>query len=160
MRAHKFSLVWMKYAIDELSEKRKEYIGGEVVTNVGYEKLPDLTAKVVDEIAIRDQKKSKVLHRYYSEMIRTLREKFRVLKPGKAAIVVVGSSTMRGMDTKTQVCLADIGQTIGFEVSKIGVRNLERNRRMMPVGSRLNLDSQIQQRMHREYVIGFYKPKG
>ena len=30
---------------------------------------------------------------------------------------------------------------------------------MMPVGSKLDLDSQIQQRMHKEAVIGFYKPQ-
>jgi hypothetical protein len=29
---------------------------------------------------------------------------------------------------------------------------------MLPSGSRLCLESQIQQRMHEEYVIGFYKP--
>jgi hypothetical protein len=31
MRAHKFSLVWMGYGIDQLGEKRREYIGGESV---------------------------------------------------------------------------------------------------------------------------------
>ena len=113
----------------------------------------------MDCIAGLDVKKGRVLHRYYSEMTRVLREMYRVLRPGKAAIVVVGSSTMRGKDTETGECLADIGRAIGFEVPKIGVRHLDRNRRMMPVGSKLDLDSQIQQRMHKEAVIGFYKPQ-
>jgi hypothetical protein len=159
MRAHKFSLVWMGYPIDELGQKRKEYIGGEAVTDIEFEALPEKTAGVVSALTRLDAKKGRVLHRYYSEMSRTLREVFRVLKPGKAAIVVVGSSTMRGRDTETHTCLADIGEAIGFEVTKIGVRRLDRNRRMMPAGAKLNLDSQIQQRMHEEYVIGFYKPK-
>jgi DNA modification methylase len=159
MRAHKFSLVWMGYPIDDLGQKRKEYIGGEAVTDFEFEKLPAETAQVVSDITSRDAKKGRVLHRYYSEMTRTLQEMFRVLKPGKAAIVVVGNSIMRGRDTETQTCLADIGQAIGFKVPKIGVRNLDRNRRMMPAGSKLDLNSQIQQRMHKEYVIGFYKPK-
>lgn len=159
MRAHKFSLVWMGYPINDLGRKRGEYIGGEATMKVDFEDLPNYTSEVVTEIADCDEKKGQVLHRYYSEMTRTLQEMFRVLKPGKAVILVVGSSTMRGKDTQTPECLADIGQSIGFEVPRIGVRHLDRNRRMMPTGSEPDLRSQIQQRMHEEYVIGFYKPK-
>lgn len=82
---------------------------------------------------------------------------FRVMRPDKAAIVVVGNSVMRGMDTQTQNCLAEIGESIGFEVPKIGIRKIDRNKRMLPAGAVLDTDSQIQQRMHVEYVIGFYK---
>lgn len=158
MRAHKFSLVWLGYPIDQLGQKRSEYIGGEATSGFAYEDVPDYVATLVTSVKNVDEKKGRVLHRYYSEMTRALREMYRVLKPGKTAIVVVGNSTMRGQDTKTDVCLAEIGKSLGFEVPKIGVRNLDRNRRMMPVGSEINTDSQIQQRMHEEYVIGFYKP--
>jgi hypothetical protein len=159
MRAHKFSLVWLGHPIGKLSQKRKKYIGGEATANEKFEKLPKATTRIVAEITARGKKKGLVLHRYYSEMTRTLQEMFRVLKPGKAAIVVVGTSILKGYDTETQNCLADIGRSIGFDVPKIGVRNLDRNRRMMPAGNNIDLDSQIQQRMHREYIIGFYKPE-
>jgi DNA modification methylase len=159
MRAHRFSLVWLGYPMDNLGKKRREYIGGEAVADFVFEELPEHTAHVVVDIADQDEKKGRVLRRYYSEMTRALREMFRVLRPGKAATVVVGSSVMRGRDTETQTCLAEIGQALGFQVPKIGVRSLDRNRRMMPAGAKLNLDSQIQQRMHEEYVIGFYKPR-
>lgn len=149
----------MGYLIDELGQKRNEYIGGEAVTDFDFEDLPARTRQVVADIADRDKKKGRVLHRYFSEMTRTLREMFRVLKPGKAAIVVIGSSVMRSRDTETHTCLAEIGQQTGFRVPKIGVRNLDRNRRMMPAGSELDLESQIQQRMHEEYVLGFCKPE-
>ncbi len=158
MRAHKFSLVWLGYPVDDLGAKRGDYIGGESTSQFDFENLPNHTTAVVAEIAMRDKKKGCVLHRYYSEMTRVLGEMFRVLKPGKAAIVVVGNSVMRGIDTETDACLAEIGRTIGFQVPKIGIRNLDRNRRMMPAGINPNLDSQIQQRMHQEYVIGFFKP--
>lgn len=159
MRAHKFSLVWFGYKVDNLSNIRKKYIGGEVVKESNLEELSDYTKSVINRLTKIDSKKGKVLHRYYSEMKRTLKEMFRVLKPQKAAIVVVGSSMMRGLDTEIHMCLAEIGQTLGFEVPKIGVRKLDRNRRMLPAGFTPNLNSQIQQRMHEEYVIGFYKPK-
>jgi len=159
MRAHKFSLVWMGYLIDDLGQRRKEYIGGEAVTGFAFEVLPSRTEGIVASVSGQDEKRGGVLRRYYSEMTRTLREMFRVLRPGKAAIVVVGSSMMRGRDTEIHSCLAEIGQGIGFQVPKVGVRSLDRNRRMMPAGLEFDPQSQIQQRMYKEYVIGFYKPE-
>jgi len=159
MRAHKFSLVWFGYQIDDLSLKRKEYIGSEMITNFNYESLPEFTAAIVADISKIDSNRGTVLHRYYSEMTRTLSEMYRVLKPGKAAIVVVGNSIMRGKDTEIPNCLADIGCQVGFQVPKIGVRKLDRDKRMLPAGIEKNINSQIQRRMHEEYVIGFYKPE-
>jgi len=159
MRAHKFSLVWLGYPIDQLSTRRKEYIGSEDTTDIHLAELPDQTAGVVAHVTRGDRKRGRVLHRYYSEMTLSLREMRRVLKPGRAAIVVVGNSTMRGIDTAIPACLAEIGRSLGFEVPKIGVRHLDRNRRLMPAGSEIDHSSQIQQRMHEEYVIGFYKPE-
>jgi DNA modification methylase len=158
MRAHKFSLVWLGYPIHALSEKRKDYIGAENITQFQFEHLPIYTTQVVSEITQLDPQKGQVLRRYYSEMTQVLREMHRVLKQGKAAILVVGNSEMRGRDTETQNCLADIGKAIGFEVPAIGVRNLDRDRRMLPAGETIDRKSQIQKRMHEEYVIGFYKP--
>ncbi len=158
MRAHKFSLVWFGFPIEELSEQRRKYIGGEATTNYVFESLPESTSQTIQRISEIDEKRGNVLKRYFTEMSRTLKEMYRVLKPDKAAIVVVGSSTMRGMDTATHQCLAEIGEQIGFVVPHIGIRKLDRNKRMLPSGLKTDLNSQIQKRMHEEYVIGFYKP--
>jgi hypothetical protein len=158
MRAHKFSLVWLGHQLQNLTQLRSKYIGGEVTKGFEFEQLPAQTASVVTKVASLDPKKGLVLSRYYSEMSRALGEMFRVLKPGKAAIVVVGSSNMRGVDTLTHICLAEIGEHIGFEIPHIGVRQLDRNRRMLPVTRSRNHESQIEKRMHEEYVIGFYRP--
>ena len=159
MRAHKFALVWLGYDLSDLSKKRKEYIGGESTSGVVFESIPPYVEKIIHTFSQFDRKKMFVLHRYYSEMARVLKEMYRVLKPGKAAIVVVGSSIIRGVDIETQNCLAHIGLEAGFEVPIIGVRKLDRNRRMLPAGLNQNLKSQIQQRMYEEYAIGFYKPE-
>ncbi|MBP8973130.1 MAG: site-specific DNA-methyltransferase [Anaerolineae bacterium] len=160
MRAHKFSLVWMGYPIDVLSQYRKRYIGSEALDGTKMEELPSTTAAIIQAIAARDRAKGAGLHRYYSEMARVLGEMVRVLRPGRAAIVVVGSSVIRGIDTRTDDCLAEIGQQVGFEIAHIGVRNLDRDRRMMPARRGQERNSQIENRMHRECVIGFYKPGG
>ena len=160
MRAHKFSLVWFEHSLGSLSQLRRGYIGHDAVTGVEYVELPDFARQMVASLARVDPKKAKVLHRYYSEMTRCLAEMARVLKPGKAAIVIVGSSTMRGMDTRTDVCVGEIGKHIGFELVSIAVRELDRDKRMMPARrTHSSTHSQIEKRMHEEYVIGFLKPE-
>ncbi len=158
MRAHKFSLVWFGYKIGELTQKKDKYIGSEATLNYSFEKLPPFTSQKIADVERIDARRGRVLRRYFSEMKRSLGEMYRVLKPGKAAVVVVGNSTMKGIDTEIYKCLKEIGVSIGFIVPHIGVRELDRNKRMLPTSKKRDLDSQIQKRMHEEYVIGFYKP--
>ncbi len=158
MRAHKFSLVWFGHPVKELSKLRREYIGGEALTDFHLLEVPNYSTQVITRIARYDERKARVLHRYYSEMTRSLSEMYRVLKPGKAAIVVVGTSTMRGLDTETQICLGEIGESLGFDLVDIAVRKLDRDKRMMPARRSARPNSQIEERMHEEYVIGLYKP--
>lgn len=158
MRAHKFSLVWFGYKIEELTKKRNEYIGSEATVNYSFEDLPEYTLNKITKVSSVDSNRGKVLKRYFSEMKKSLQEMYRVLKPGKVAIVVVGSSIMKGIDTETHICLSEIGKEIGFLKPLIGIRKLDRNKRMLPASKKKNTVSQIQQRMHEEYVIGFYKP--
>lgn len=156
MRAHKFSLIWFGYSITDLKEKRKKYIGGDSISDYEFEIMPKKTKAVIQQIKKESNKKSLVLHRYYSEMLKVFKEMYRVLKPGKAAIVVVGNSVMNGISSETHLCLKEIGEGIGFSVPHIGVRNLDRNRRMMPATHKKN-SSTIINRMNEEYVIGLYK---
>lgn len=158
MRAHKFTLVWLGHAIERLSEHRKKYIGSEAVGVHALDALPARTTSIVESISALDARKGRVVALYYSQMKRVLAQMYRVLRPGRAAIVVVGSSVMRGRDTETHECLADIGRSLGFDVPAIGVRKLDRDRRMLPAAKLASAVSQIEQRMHDEYVIGFLKP--
>lgn len=158
MRAHKFSLVWMGYSLNQLKNKRKEYIGGESLDGIELEKTKGRPDSVISQLVMLDRKKAGAVYRFFTEMNAMLHEMFRVLRPGRCAIVVVGSSLIRGIDIETHNCLTDMGRNIGFIIPQIGVRQLDRNRRMLPAGINTNKNCQIQQRIHEEYVIGFYKP--
>lgn len=159
MRAHKFSLVWFGHQVDDLSDLRTHYIGGETVSRFEFAEMPHETERMIARIAQLDRKKGLALHRYYSEMKRVLRQSWRVLRPGKAAFFVVGSSTLRGIDTRTHECLGEIGEDLGYELIGIGTRQLDRNRRMMPARRNAPKISQIEQRMHEEFVVGLLKPE-
>jgi len=158
MRAHKFSLVWLGHPIEELSALRRRYIGAESIMGQQLLPLPPGSSAIVERVMGLDRKKGLALHRYYSEMHRVLKSALRAVKPERAAIFVVGSSTIRGIATQTHACIGEIGQALGFDLVGIAARALDRDRRMLPASARRGPASQIEQRMHEEYVIAFVKP--
>ncbi len=159
MRAHKFSLVWFGHSVDNLSRIRARYIGSERTKDFTPAPMPGYVNEVLTELQKLDRKKAKVLWKYFTEMAQVLKEMLRVLSPGRPAVVVVGTSVMRGMDVQTHTCIAEVARSVGFDVVGVAQRNLDRNRRMMPTSFVGKSDSQIEQRMHREFVIGLMKPE-
>lgn len=157
MRAHKFSLVWFGHSISTLSDLRGRYIGSERADPSCSGELPPDTQADVTTLQEKDPAKARVLLKYLLEMKEVLSEMNRVLKPGKAAVLVVGPSTMRDMEIRTHQYLAEVGEAVGFRLAGIQRRKIDRNRRMLPVSFRRNGNSMIEQRMHEEFVVGLVK---
>ena len=157
MRAHKFSLVWFGWKIADLTKIRAQYLGHDAASGEACDRLPEQCERTLARLAEVDAKKAVALRRYFSEMSAVIAEMQRVLKKGKAAVIVVGTSQLRGIDVETQKGLAAIGKSVGFDLAGIGVRRLDRDKRMMPARWGTKRHSQIEQRMHEEYVIGLVK---
>jgi DNA modification methylase len=158
MRAHKFSLVWLGKTVSDLSDLRARYIGSERVGGRPYVAFPDRPEVLIRQLAQQDEGKAAVLRKYFAEMKAVFVEMYRVLREDAPAILVVGTSIMRGIDVQTHWCLADIAAELGFDVVGVVQRILDRNKRMMPARFGKKTDSMIEQRMHEEYVIGLWKP--
>ncbi len=156
MRAHKFSLVWLGYQINELKEIRKQYIGAESRIQIDFQEYPEIIKEKFSVIGKENIKKSYAFQRYCFEMLNSIKEMYRVLKRKSPCVLVVASSKICGIDVETHKCLAQMGRMIGFETVGIGKRLINRNRRMMPF-SKEKGNSKIEDRMHQEYVIGFWK---
>ena len=159
MRAHKFALVWLGFPLSSLSKHRHQYIGHDGMDNSRDVSFPAIVQDILEKLQEKDKKKMSAVRRYYGEMQNVLQEMYRVLRPGKVAVLVVGTSVIRSIDIQIGDCLAEIGKQVGFDVPAIGVRNLDRDRRMLPIGKDHDASSQIQKRMNQEFVIGFYKPE-
>ena len=157
MRAHKFSLVWFGWHIDDLSRIRARYLGHDTAGTTQFDGLPQQCETTLTQLAERDTKKAAALRRYFGEMSTVIEEMWRVLKKGKPAVIVVGSSNLRGLDVETHKGLAALGEKVGFKLAGIGVRRLDRDKRMMPARWGSQRHSQIEERMHQEYVIGLVK---
>ena len=155
VRAHKFSLVWLGESIPALKSLRSQYVGSERLPDRDIS-LPYSVSAAVSTIGVSDLHKSRVVEKYFSDMRLVLGEMLRVLKPGKAGVVVVGPSTIRGAALETHTHLATLASHEGFKVVGVEKRELDRDRRMMP--ARFNHDnSGIERRIHEEYVIGLLK---
>ncbi len=157
MRAHKFSLVWFGWKIEDLTKIRARYLGHDATNGAQFEQLPQQCEKTLTRLVDLDYKKAAALRRYFSEMSAVINEMKRVLKRGRAAIIVVGTSNLCGIDVETQNGLAAIGEYVGFDLAGIGIRRLDRDRRMMPARWGKEQRTQIEKRMHEEYVIGLLK---
>ena len=157
MRAHKFSLVWFGWKITDLTKIRAQYLGHDAMSDMEFKNLPDQCQETIAALAERDARKAQTLRRYFGEMATVIAEMKRVLKRGGAAVIVVATSNLRGIDVQTHRGLASIGESAGFDLAGIGVRRLDRDKRMMPARWGNQQSSQIEARMHDEYVIGLVK---
>ncbi len=160
MRAHKFSLVWLGQRVGELGSLRGKYIGAERQSAHEAVPLPDNAQRAIASLSEIDRPRSRVLARYLREMRQAIMEMYRVIRPGRSVIIVVGPSTMRGRRIATQDYLAGIAAQAGFVVAGVPERSLDRDRRMMPArwsNGQANGNAGIELRLHQEYVVGLVK---
>jgi len=158
IRAHKFSLIWFNHSINQLKLKRKQFIGAESIIQEFIKPLPNYTSSIINQLKSVNNNKGKALDRYYSEMQQVISEMYRVLKNNRACVIVVATSVLNGVDVQIDKCFKELGEGVGFELIRIGERKIRRDKRMLPTHKNIT-HSQIESRMHNEFVIGFWKNK-
>jgi DNA modification methylase len=158
MRAHKFSLVWFGESVTKLTALRSTYVGAENCRASASDRLPNTALATVQTVSGLDLRKGRVLRKYLGDMKLVLAEIFRVLRPGAAAALVIGPSTMRGVRVETHRLLAELAEQVGFDAVGLAERKLDRDRRMMPARNDKTRMNGIEQRMHSEFVVGLVRP--
>ena len=68
-------------------------------------------------IGVRGEKQKKI-DLYNEDMKKSLKEMFRVLKPNKYAVIVIGNATYLGNEIKTVEFIISYAETIGFKLVK------------------------------------------
>lgn len=162
-RAHFLAIPWMQAVLgirpSEYGELAPRFIGSEK-GNLGRgpfclsEELANLEQGVsaLTQLAQISVRHAKLAQRYFLDMRDTLRTCFRVLKPGRHAIIVVCPSHIRKVHIPTQQVLIEIARSIGFRIKRHHERTISERRRVLPY-----LPDEFGQRMSTEYVLVFQK---
>jgi len=153
MRGHRLSLVWLGYSVAHLRSVRSRSVGAEIVDNCEIdEEIQNFFEKLHDDV---DQKKRKMLRRYYRDLRGLTNEAYRVLKPGRRATYVIGDSRIKGHEIANSELLKLAAQKVGFEIVEQTVRDIPENRRYMPLSN--SEGTTLAKRMRTEHVLVFEK---
>jgi len=160
-RAHMFSVGWMDTwlgtTVADYRELGAQYVGSERGRARGSASAgalpPALGCDQVDAIVralTNDQRRAWIVQRYFADMQRVLVESARVLRPGKAMVLVVCPSNIRRQSIPTHelfVALAS-SQQPALQVELLVERKIHDRRRLMPY-----LSDSFGPRMRTEYVL-------
>ncbi|WP_171182261.1 hypothetical protein [Ruegeria sp. HKCCD8929] len=153
MRGHRLSLVWMGYSVSELRKIRARSVGAEIVDNrADCDELRTFFSLLHKDV---DEKKRRILRRYYRDLYDLTAEAHRVLKPTKTATYVIGNSSVKGHEVKNSDLLIFAALRSGLLLRDRYERDIPENRRYMPL--RTSGGSTLSKRMRSEHVLIFEK---
>lgn len=153
MRGHRLSLVWLGHRISELRKIRARSVGAEVVDNrADCDELKTFFSFLHKDV---DEKKRRILRRYFRDLCDLTEEAHRVLKPLKTATYVIGNSQIKGHEIKNSDLLINAAKQSGFSLIDRYERDIPENRRYMPFKS--SGGSSLSKRMRSEHVLVFRK---
>jgi len=161
-RAHFLAVGWLRdplgITLEDYKLKGANYIGSER----GYQKagyLSDirlsrfsLVKSVLTKLADSDQPKANLIQRYFVDMYQSLGEMYRVLKPGRHAVIVICPSHIRKIEVPTHKVFTEIANELGFHLVNEMTRTISKNHRVLPY-----LQEAFGDRMNTEYVLVYQK---
>jgi SAM-dependent methyltransferase len=152
LRGHRLSLVWLGYPISRLKDMSKRYMGSE-------KKRSEAEQQFVEGCAYRELPKvlQRTLARYISDMAAVTHEMYRVLKPTRHAVLVVGNSTLSSVYIDSAQIIRNCAESVGLRLNDQYVREIPEDSRYLPPPSRAT-DDKLSRRMEVETVMSFAKP--
>lgn len=158
LRCSKFSLVWMGYQIEKLSNIRSASIGAEIGKRDAHENQD--IQNILSKLRLRPKLKARqesMLARYIEDMQRIVKETSRVLTENGKAVYVVGENTVRGTFVPNSKIIKIVANAIGLRCMRQRSRELPANRRYLPPPTSQSTAVALNGRIRREVVLKFEK---
>lgn len=153
LRGHKLALVWFGYSIAELRQLRGDSIGAERRLDVEASARVNELVMQVQKQAVQPQNlRLGMLQRYAADMVGLAGAINRVLKPGAAAVLVIGNSTLRGNYIKNDEIARSALEDQGFALVSRVERDIPATRRYMPIDT-ASKTSNLRNRMRSEIIL-------
>ena len=112
----------------------------------------DLLKQSVQLIAEQDEQRAREVASFYQDLQCTFERASRLLKRDKYLIVVIGNRTVKGINLKTDLIIADLCHYLGFTTHGILYRNIP-NKRMPMENSPTNVRGVKAKTIHRESIV-------
>ncbi len=143
-RTHQLEMYWLGFASGSLTSLKKQHVGTEAVTASDYRTLHKTQSRLanlaISKIYEQDQRRAYIASKYIQDMQKNMEEVYRVLKPGKRYVVVVGNNFVRGVQFESWRYLKQIAPKVGYKVEKTFVSGIINHFIKIPRAERINDD--------------------
>ena len=143
-RTHQLEMYWLGLVSGSLQPLKSKHVGTEVVRASDYTSLHLTGIYSADDVIRRiyniDPRRAFIATKYIRDMVKNMREVYRVLKPRTCYVLVVGNNLVRGHEFETWRYLQEYAPEIGFKVECCFVSAIINHFIKVPRKERINDD--------------------
>lgn len=120
---HQLTALWLEYTKD-LSDFRKRFIGTSYHNKKDLILNSELAEKIRNELLKKDKKTAEEVSTYFSEMNQVFVEMKRMLKKGGKTCIVIGNTSLKGVEILNAEVFAEQLQNLGLKIVDIIKREI------------------------------------
>jgi len=120
---HQLTALWLEYTKD-LSDFRKRFIGTSYHNKKDLILNSELAEKIRNELLKKDKKTAEEVSTYFSEMNQVFVEMKRMLKKGGKTCIVIGNTSLKGVEILNAEVFAEQLQNLGLKIADIIKREI------------------------------------
>lgn len=120
---HQLTALWMEYTKD-LSDFRKRFIGSSYHSKKDLVLNSSIAESTRNELLKKDKKTAEEVSTYFSEMNQVFSEMKRMLKKGGKTCIVIGNTSLKGVDILNAEVFAEQLQNLGLKIADIIKREI------------------------------------
>ena len=120
---HQLTALWLEYTKD-LSDFRKRFIGTSYHNKKDLVLNSKLAEEIRNELLKKDKKTAEEVSIYFSEMNQVFTEMKRMLKKGGKTCIVIGNTSLKGVEILNAEVFAEQLQNLGLKIADIIKREI------------------------------------
>jgi len=120
---HQLTALWLEYTKD-LSDFRKRFIGTSYHSKKDLVLNSNLAEEIRNELLKKDKKTAEEVSTYFSEMNQVFVEMKRILKKGGKTCIVIGNTSLKGVEILNAEVFAEQLQNLGLRIADIIKREI------------------------------------
>jgi len=120
---HQLSILWLDYA-EDLFQFRKKFIGSSYHSNDKIFLNSFIAQEIIDDLLKKDKKTAEEVSIYFSEMNEVFLEMKRILKVGGKTAIVVGNTSLKGVEILNAEVFTEQLENLGFKIVEIIKREI------------------------------------